>query len=198
VRPLLYLPLAQHPISQPAGQPIVLNVRMSAGATTFARDLTHAIESVDRQLAPENISTVEQSATTGLKPIRLITLLFLSLAGVAIGLALMGVWGISAFAAVRRSREIGIRMALGATRRDAVRLILSEAFVTAVIGVALGIIAALFLTGVLRQMLFNVSPTDPTVFTIVTAALALAALAASYFPARRVLRVDPAATLRAE
>jgi ABC-type antimicrobial peptide transport system permease subunit len=196
--PVVYLPLAQHPHSMPASMPFSLQLRTNGEVPGLARDLLGAVSAVDPGLMLESVATAEEANAAWARPMRATALLFLGLAGVAVALAMIGVYGVSAFAAIRRTREIGIRMALGATMRDAVRLILAEAARTALIGVVIGIALALALTRLMRSLLFNVSPTDPIVFTGVALLLAALAILASYWPARRVMRVDPAITLRHE
>ena len=196
--PLLYLPFAQHPQSQPANQPVTLEFRTAGNASGLARAVAAQVNDVDAQLALESFGSVDDFQASWARPFRMIVLLMSGLTSVALILALMGVYGIAAFSVARRSREIGIRMALGATARDAARLVLGEGMWTSVIGVAAGLLAAQFLTRLISSLLFGVSPTDPIVFALMAVALILAALFASWWPARQAMRIDPAATLRME
>jgi ABC-type antimicrobial peptide transport system permease subunit len=116
----------------------------------------------------------------------------------AVLLAATGIYGVMSYSVAQRSREIGIRMALGAGRRDVVRLVLRQGVVMIAAGVALGVTAALLLTRVLRSLLFGVSTTDPAVFGAIVVLLSVTAWIATYLPARRATRVDPLVALRDE
>jgi predicted permease len=116
----------------------------------------------------------------------------------ALVLSCIGLYGLLAYEVSRRTREIGIRMALGAERRDILRLVVGQGIVLAIVGAIAGVAAALALTRFLSSLLFNVKPADPATFTAITVLLALVALAASYIPARRATRVDPMVALRYE
>jgi ABC-type antimicrobial peptide transport system permease subunit len=129
---------------------------------------------------------------------RFLMLLLLAFAGVALVLALVGVYGVTAQAVRQRLPELGLRMALGARAADLVRLTLGRSIVLVAIGLATGVAAALVATRVMAGMLYGVAPNDPATFIAVPVLLAAAALGASWVPARRAARVDPARTLQAE
>ena len=113
-------------------------------------------------------------------------------------LAAIGIYGVLAYSVARRTREIGVRMALGAARRRVVGMVLRDSLAPVVAGSAVGIVAALVATRLMRSMLYGVSPTDPTTFAVVTAVLLGVALVASAVPALRAARVDPIVALREE
>jgi putative ABC transport system permease protein len=113
-------------------------------------------------------------------------------------LTIVGIYGVMAYAVTRRTREFGIRLALGSSSRDVVRLVVIKAAVLALAGVAIGVAGALTLTRVLGQLLFEVTPTDPPTFITVVILLAAAALTAAAIPAWRAAHVDPVVALRAE
>ena len=126
-----------------------------------------------------------------------VTLLML-FAALALALASLGIYGVLSYIVGRRTHEIGIRLALGATRADVLRLVIGQGMALAVAGIAIGIAAAWALTQLLRGLLFGVSPHDPATFAAIAALLAAVAFVASYLPARRATQVDPVETLRAE
>jgi putative ABC transport system permease protein len=116
----------------------------------------------------------------------------------ALLLAAVGVYGVTSYAVARRTHELGIRIALGATPRDALALIVRHALILASTGIILGALGALLLTRLFAKLLYATSPTDAAVFVGVPAILLVVAVVASYLPARRAARVDPAVALRAE
>ncbi|HEY6370382.1 MAG TPA: ABC transporter permease [Candidatus Sulfotelmatobacter sp.] len=126
------------------------------------------------------------------------TLLFAAFAGVALVLGMVGVYGVLAFLVSKRAREMGIRMALGAQRRDVLWLVMKQGAKFAVAGISLGLVGAFLLTRLLASQLYGVSPMDPVTFTAVAALMSVVTLAACYVPARRAMLVDPMVALRSE
>jgi ABC-type antimicrobial peptide transport system permease subunit len=129
---------------------------------------------------------------------RAITVLFGAFAGLALVLGVIGIYGVIAFFVGQRTREFGVRMALGARPVHVLALVLGEGLSLVVVGIAIGLASAFALTRFLASMLYGVSPTDPLDFTSVALLFALVALAACYIPARRATRVDPMVALRYE
>jgi ABC-type antimicrobial peptide transport system permease subunit len=127
---------------------------------------------------------------------RLTLLLLGAFAGVAVLLALVGLCGVVSYSVVQRTREVGIRRALGAQQSDILRLIVGQGIGLTLAGVAIGVIGALGLTRVMKGLLFGVKATDPATFVEVAGLFVVVALAASYLPARRAAKIDPMAALR--
>ena len=121
-----------------------------------------------------------------------------SFAGLALILAMVGLYGLISYSVSQRTREVGIRVALGAQPRDVMRLVVGEGARLTMIGVGVGVLAALGLTQLMRSLLFGVSAVDPLTFTAVALLLALVATAACYIPARRAMRTEPLIALRYE
>jgi ABC-type antimicrobial peptide transport system permease subunit len=119
-------------------------------------------------------------------------------AAVALLLAIVGIYGVIAYIAARRTREVGLRMALGAEPRDVARLFVRHGGVLAGLGIVLGVGGAAALSRLMSSLLFGVSPTDPLTYAVVSAGLAAVAVVAGYLPARRASRVDPVVALRSD
>jgi predicted permease len=156
------------------------------------------VRDIDAELAVYDAVAMEDVVADSMARDRFLMLLLVAFAGVALVLALVGVYGVTAQAARQRLPELGLRMALGARAADLVRLTLGRTIVLVAIGLATGVAAALIATRVMAGVLYGVSPNDPATFIVVTLLLAGAALGASWLPARRAARVDPARTLQAE
>jgi len=117
-------------------------------------------------------------------------------AGVAVVLAVIGIYGMIAYSVVQRRREVGVRMALGAHRRDILRLLLQRGFGITVLGIVLGLAGAFSLTRVLRAFLFQISPADPITYAFIAVIFVIVGVGASYVPVRRATRIDPMSVLR--
>jgi ABC-type antimicrobial peptide transport system permease subunit len=161
-----------------------------------------AVRAAVRRLEPNAViyetRTLENIAEQSAASTRLATRLLGGFAVIALVLAAIGVYGVMSYRVRRRTRELGTRLALGASPGDVTRLVLRQAGVIALIGLAAGTAAALALAGTLSSLLFGVRPWDPATLASAAALLAVVTLAASYLPARRAARVDPVAAMAAE
>jgi len=164
--------------------------------------LLNNIRGVVRQLDPDapvdRIATMEQIVANSITRPRMYAVLVSIFSGLAVTLAAIGLYGVMAFSVTQRTREIGIRMALGAQRREVLELVLRQCGALIVIGLGAGLAAAVFATRYLEGLLFGLTPLDPKTFASVAFIFATVALIASYLPARRAMVVDPALTLRSE
>ncbi len=164
----------------------------------LARRMTDAVRAVDPQQAVYNVRPLGDVVDAALAPRRTNTVLITAFGAIAVALAAVGVYGVIAYGVARRTREIGIRVALGARREDVLALVAREGLVLAVVGVTLGLAGAWALRQVLASLLYGVTPADPAAFAGAAAVLLVVAVAATLLPARRALHVDPARTMRVE
>jgi ABC-type antimicrobial peptide transport system permease subunit len=161
-------------------------------------DARRIVRELDADLALSQEKTLDQVVADSVAQPRFYMLLLAAFAGVAILLSAIGIYGVIAYLAERRVREIGIRIALGASRARVVRMIVREGALLTALGVAVGVLGALGLSGVLRSLLFEIEPTDPATYVGVIVLLGVIAVLASGLPAFRAAKVDPANTMRTE
>jgi putative ABC transport system permease protein len=157
-----------------------------------------AISEMDKDLAAYTIATMDQLLADSISLRRFSTLLLMIFAGLALMLAAVGIYGVISYSVTQRTHEIGVRLALGANRRDIVRLVVRQGMAMTLAGVGIGLGATFALTRGLENMLFNVSATDTTIFVMIPIALTIVALGACFVPARRAAKVDPMVALRYE
>lgn len=189
----VYVPLAQAPKAD-----LSLAVRTAGDPTGFTTTVQKTLHAIDPDEPVFQVQDMDAARATSEAPQKLATGLLGAFASVALLLAVIGIYGVVAYSAGRRMREIGIRVALGAQRRDVLRLLVGQGMVLALIGIVVGFAGAWALTRQMASLLSGVEPTDPATFTGVSVLLAAAAMAASYVPARRATRVDPIEALRQE
>jgi predicted permease len=174
----------------------VLAVRTVGDALRFTGAVRKQVQALDRDQPIAGVQTMEDLVELAVGRRRLLAPLLGSFASVALLLALIGIYGVIAYSVAQRTREMGIRRALGAQHRDILRLVVGQGLVLALVGVAIGVGGAFALTRVMKTLLFHVSATDPAIFVGIATLFLLVALVASYFPARRAARIDPMAALR--
>ncbi len=173
-------------------------VRTGADPRSALASIRAAVASLDRDVPVARLYTIDQLMNESVAAPRFRTTLVTVFAVLGLVLAAIGIYGVMAYAVSERARELGVRLALGATAGDVMRMVLAEAFALAAAGVALGIAGAVVTTRLMAALLFGVTPTDPVTFASIAGILMAIALAGSYVPARRATRVDPIATLRSE
>jgi putative ABC transport system permease protein len=199
--PALYTPLAQvTPTTGGTWSSFGLNlaVRTNADPLNVAAMVTNSIREVDAEVPLLNIQTMEESVSASLSPQRFTMLLLVAFAGTALLLAAAGIYGVMAYMVTRRTREIGVRMALGAAASDVLRLVIGQGMWTTATGLAIGIGGAFALTRTMQSLLFGVSTTDPMTLAGVVLLLAAVSVLACWVPARRATKVDPLVALRYE
>lgn len=168
------------------------------GVPGFLREIEGAVWSVDRSLPLAAVQTLEEIQAQSMAQTSFALVMLSVAATVAIVIGVVGIYGVIAYAASQRTREIGVRMALGAQAGDVRRLFLRQGLSLTGIGIALGVAIAAVLTRVMSTFLFGVSPMDPVTYVVVSGILGAAALGATYLPARRASRVDPLIALRTD
>jgi putative ABC transport system permease protein len=191
--PTYYLPAPQAPL-----QAMTVLVRTRNDPATLVSPLRDAVWTIDPNEPITNISTLEKMVSDSIAQPRLNMLLMGLFGGLALILAAVGIYGLLSYAVTERTKEIGIRMALGGQVTDVLGLVLKQGMTLALIGEAIGLVGAFALTRLIRGLLFGVAPTDATTFIVVAAVLTSVALLACYFPARRAATVDPLVALRNE
>jgi putative ABC transport system permease protein len=177
---------------------INLLVRTEVEPLGLATAVRAQVSALNKDQAVFNVRTMEQIVAQSVATRRFSMLLLTLFAVVALGLASLGIYGLMSYAVAQRTREIGVRMALGASRRDVLKLVVRQGMKLTLIGVALGLVASLALTRTMKNLLFNVSATDPATFAAIALLLIAVALLACFVPARRATKVDPLVALRCE
>ena len=191
--PQLFMPFDQSPLGY-----MSVVVRSTADLGTVAAAARSMIREVDPDLPLYELQTLEEVVAASVSQPRFYMLLLGGFAAVALILAAIGMYGVIAYGVTQRSQEIGVRMALGATRDRVIRMVLRQAMMLAVFGAAFGLALALVATRGMESLLFGVSAMDPGIYVAVAAVLVLVAGLASYLPARRAARTDPQLALRGE
>ncbi|HZI41818.1 MAG TPA: ABC transporter permease [Gemmatimonadaceae bacterium] len=192
--PTVYIPLAVMP-TWPA---FFFVVRTRQDPASIAGAVRSAIRELDASLPVRNVQTMNEVLSTAVAPARWSSTLLAVFAAVALVIAVLGVFGVLSYIVTQRTRELGIRIALGAAPAQVRRMVVARGLSLALTGTVLGLAGAGLLTRLMASLLFGVTATDPMTFAVVTMLLLLSAAVASYLPARRATRVDPMLALRAE
>jgi putative ABC transport system permease protein len=192
--PTLYIPLAQNPSAE--GMTFLLRTARSPLASVA--DARVAVRDIDPDLPLARVRTMQEVVDLSVQDWRFRAVLLGSFGALALFIAAIGVYGVISYSVAQRTQEIGVRVALGADRRDVLGLVLRQGMSTALAGIGIGLVAAFALTRVMANLLFGVNARDPLTFVAVAALLGLVALGACYVPARRAMRVDPMVALRYE
>ena len=189
----IYLPEAQYPT-----QFMTLVAHTSSDPRGALAAVRNEIHEMDKDQAIYNIVTLDELLADSISLRRFSMVLLMIFAGVALTLAAVGIYGVISYAVTQRTHEIGVRMALGASRRDILRLVVREGMALALTGVGAGLVATFALTHLLTSLLYGISATDPLTFAAISLVLTGVALGACFVPARRATRVDPMVALRYE
>ncbi len=188
-----YFPFAQLPFG---GMTVI--VKASADPNQLIASVREQLKTVDADQPIYSIRTMNDIRAESVAPERLNLTLLSLFAGIALVLAIVGIYGVMSYSVTQRTHEIGIRMAIGAQPRDVFKMVIGQGMTLALIGVAFGLIGAFGLTRLMTTMLFGVEPTDPATFVVIAALLTGVALVACYIPGRRATKVDPVVSLRYE
>jgi putative ABC transport system permease protein len=179
-------------------EPRALVVRTNIEPMSLAPAVRKTVWEIDKDQPVSDITSMEAVVSDSVARQRFSMLLLGVFAVLALVLAAVGIYGVMSYSVVQRTREIGIRMALGAQRRDVLKMTVGQGLKLVGIGVAIGLAAAVILTRVMSTLLFGVSATDPTTFVSISVVLIAVAVLASYIPALRATRIDPMLALRYE
>jgi putative ABC transport system permease protein len=197
-RPEMYVPYLQPLLSGWNVPPMFLVVRSESEPSSLISAVRGVVKELDRDQPVYGVASMEQLLSRSTAPRRFNMTLLAVFAALALILAGIGVYGVMAYAVTERTRDIGIRMALGAQASDALKLVISQGMRLTLVGIALGLMGAFALTRLMKNLLFDVRPTDPMTFIAIALLLTFVALLACWIPARRATKVDPMVALRCE
>jgi putative ABC transport system permease protein len=197
-RPEMYVPYLQPLLPGWGVPPMFLVVRSESEPASLAAAVRGVVRELDRDQPVYGVATMEQLLSRSIAPRRFNMTLLTVFAALALALAGMGIYGVMSYAVTERTREIGIRMALGAQAGDALKLVIRQGMRLALVGVALGLMGAFALTRLMENLLFEVKATDRLTFIVISVLMTSVALVACWIPARRATKVDPMVALRCE
>jgi putative ABC transport system permease protein len=191
----MYVPFTQAPNVE-SGPTIVAHTTINP--TAVAVNLREAVSAIDRAIPVDQIETMEQFVSVSVAQPRFRTVILIAFSLLALVMASIGIYGVMNYLVIQRTHEFGIRMSLGATPGDVLRLVLGRAAVLIGLGLGVGLLGSVLLARLIAKLLYGIAPLDPLIFVTVSILLSAVALSASYIPARRATRVDPIAALRYE
>jgi putative ABC transport system permease protein len=194
----MYIPYQQFPWLMDGPKHLVVRTVGNVRPQTLVRSVVQEIHRIDKDQPVADIATMEQIALEPVAQRRMVMALLVSFAGLALILSTLGIYSVLSYSIAQRTREIGLRMALGAQHGNVLRLVVAGGARLAALGIAVGLSASLALTQLMKVLLFGVRPIDPFTFYAVIALLAVTSILACYIPARRAMRVDPIEALRYE
>ena len=194
----LYIPHRQPLFSGPTVRPMYIAVRASSDPFAAVASVRRELRRLDPNQPVSDVRTMDERIGRSLSSRRFSTVLLAVFASLALALAAVGIYGIVAYSVTERTHEIGVRIALGAQRRDVMAMVVGQGMTMTIVGTAIGVAASAALARLMSSLLFGVSAGDPATFVAIPLLLIAVALAACYVPARRAMRVDPLQTLRSE
>jgi putative ABC transport system permease protein len=194
----MYVPVGQYPWLLQGPQHLVVRTSASMKPESVVRAVVEQIHRINKDVPVVDVETMEQITLESIAQQRMVTALLVSFAGLALGLSTLGIYSVLSYSTAQRTREIGVRMALSAERGSVLRLVVGRGIGLAGLGLAIGIAAALLLTRLMTDLLYEVRATDPVTFVGVTTVLAASSILACYVPARRATKIDPMVALRYE
>jgi putative ABC transport system permease protein len=194
----MYVPVGQYPWLLQGPQHLVVRTSASMKPESVVRAVVEQIHRINKDVPVVDVETMEQITLESIAQQGMVTALLVSFAGLALGLSTLGIYSVLSYSTAQRTREIGVRMALSAERGSVLRLVVGRGIGLAGLGLAIGIAAALLLTRLMTDLLYEVRATDPVTFVGVTTVLAASSILACYVPARRATKIDPMVALRYE
>jgi ABC-type lipoprotein release transport system permease subunit len=197
IRPMVYLPLSTSVRTVPVDLAHLV-VRTTTPPAAFGTAVRAAINRVDASVPLTTIRTMDDILATSLAETAFTMTLLMLASVLALALGVIRLYGVMSDITTQRTSEIGVRLALGATPRHVLVMVLRQGLMVAMIGMAVGVAAALMLTSLMTSLVFNISPRDPATYATVILVLTIVSALASYLPARRAARIDPSVALRAE
>src|SRR5436305_2306882 len=195
LRPEMYVPFAQSPNNE-ARTTVVIRTTVNSTAVTVA--LRKAVSTIDPAVPLDRVETMEQLVSASVGQPRFRTALLAAFSLLALVIASIGIYGVMDYLVMQRTRELGIRLAVGATGGDVLRVVLGRAAMLIAVGLCLGLLGSVVLARLIARLLYGVTPLDPLTFAAVSLLLSAVALFASYIPARRASKIDPMEALRHE
>jgi putative ABC transport system permease protein len=194
----VYIPAAQGIVVPPMHLAVVVRTAGSVDPARLGKQFTATVAALNPSVPVSEMRTMDEVLSNSVASSRSVMWLFVTFAGLALLLGVVGIYSLMSYSVSQRTREIGIRMAMGAGRGDVLRMVLRQGSLLTVAGVAVGAISAFFLTRLMTGLLYGVRPTDPATFVLVSLTVIAAATVATYIPSNRATRVDPTVALKCE